>query len=155
MKGISEVIAILMMIVITLGLIGVVAYFLFSTTKKGSFSIVDANCTAGNPARVRIVATYSGADAIPADIVVEIRNKVTGAKTPISSPPVYKGTTCNLYTINTTGCNTTASAAAPITSGETVGFLINNAGNIVSGTGIDITIRVFGQLSGIYSVTCY
>jgi flagellin-like protein len=154
MKGISEVIAILMMVVITLGLIGVVAYFLFSTTKKGSFSIVDASCTAGNPATVRIVATYSGADATPGDVLVEIRNKVTGTKTPYSSPTIYKGTTCNLYTIGTTGCNTPASATAPVTSGETVGFQIS-AGNIASGTGIDITIRVFGQPSGMYSVTCY
>ncbi len=154
MKGISEVIAILMMIVITLGLIGVVAYFLFSATKKGVFSIIDAQCTAGNPATVRIVATYSGADAVPADVVVEIRNKLTGARTPYSSPTIFKGPTCNVYTIGATGCNTPASATNPVTSGETVGFQIS-AGNIASGTGIDITIRVFGQPSATYPVTCY
>ena len=153
MKGISEVIAILMMIVVTLGLIGVVAYFLFSTTKKGTFSIIDAQCVAGTEATVKIVATYSGADAFPADIVVEIRNKLTGERTPYS-PTIYKGTTCNLYTIGTTGCNTQASATNPVTSGETVGIQLS-AGNIASGTGIDITIRVFGQPSATYPVTCY
>ena len=154
MKGISEVIAVLMMIVVTLGLIGVVAYFLFSTTKKGTFSIIDAQCVAGTAATVKIVATYNGADAVPADVVVEIRNKVTGARTPYSSPTIYKGTTCNLYTIGATGCNTPASATNPITSGETVGIQLS-AGNIASGTGIDITIRVFGQPSAAYPVTCY
>jgi flagellin-like protein len=156
MKGISEVIAVLMMIVVTLGLIGVVAYFLFSTTKKGVFSIIDAQCTAGTSATVKIVATYNGADATPADVVVEIRNKLTGAKTPYSSPTIYiyKGTTCNIYTVGATGCNTPASATNPVTSGETVGIQLS-AGNIASGTGIDITIRVFGQASATYPVTCY
>jgi hypothetical protein len=122
--------------------------------KRGIFLIQDASCIAGNPGSIKIVASYSGDSTTPLDVVVEIRNKLTGVETPYYPPIIYKGTACNIYTIGTTNCNIQVAVTNPVTSGETVGFQIF-AGSIASGTGIDITIRVFGQSSGTYSVTCY
>ncbi|MEM0480856.1 MAG: hypothetical protein QXQ14_01580 [Candidatus Aenigmatarchaeota archaeon] len=153
MKGISEVVAMLLMLVITIGLVGTVWYFLSGTTKRGNFQIIDVVCNAGNPATVRIVASYTGADATPGDITVRVRNKLTGTWTTASST-IYKGTNCNRDTIGAAGCNTQATATAPVTSGETVG-ISSSAGNIGIGTPIDVQILVFGQPSGLASVTCY
>jgi FlaG/FlaF family flagellin (archaellin) len=153
MKGISEVLAVLMMVVISVSLIGVVWYFISGATKKGSFSILDLRCTAGNPGEIRIVASYNGADATPADVTVRIENVITGTSTVVTNPSIFKGTNCNVDTIGSAACNQPASATARITSGETVGIRVSYT--VSSGQSARVTLIVFGTPSGMQTVTCY
>jgi flagellin-like protein len=149
MKAVSEILAVLLMIVIVIGLVGVLWYFMRGASRMGNFIIQDASCSGGS---LRIVASYSGNDATPGDIILRVRNKLNGT---ISTPTrtIYKGTACAITNIGATGCNIVASATAPVTSGEVVGILASYSA--ASGTLIDIELIVFGQRSAPYTVTCY
>jgi flagellin-like protein len=149
MKAVSEILAVLLMIVIVIGLVGVLWYFMRGASRMGNFIIQDASCSGGS---LRIVASYSGNDATPGDVILRVRNKFSGA---VSTPAItiYKGPACAITNIGAAGCNTPASAAAPITSAETVG--ITASYSVTSGTQIDIELIVFGHRSAPYTVTCY
>ena len=151
MKSISEIISVLLIVIIVIALLGLVWYFLLGVSKKGEFLIINSQCDPSTKI-IKIVASYLGSDAIPSDVSITVRDKITG-NTLSLTPKIYKGEKCtSIDFIGLSGCNISASNSNPITNGEIVGIIVNYSSS--PNSQIDIVIRVFGQKISFSSVTC-
>lgn len=152
-KLISEVLAMILMVVIVVGLIGVVWFFISGIAKQGTFTVVDGWC---NTSEMRIIAQYFGADASNADVIVTIRDRVTGTRTSLqgiaTNVRILKGDLCTRDTLETTQCNSLVTSASPLSSGLTVGIRVIST--FTSNREYDITLSAFGRQSAQYVVRC-
>ena len=151
MKGISEAIAMLLMIVITLGIIGTIAYFLTGVTKQFIVQVTDNKCDVVNN-RIDLVLQAQGNTAGRRDTDFSV--SVRGISATIS---YYTGIGCNnIDNIGGTNCNTPLASGGTVNPGEYIGVRITGGtapNNFVAGKSYEIRIFSSGRTSSIF-VSC-
>ncbi len=142
MRGISEAIAMLLLIVITVAIMGTVAYFVFGTSKQFMLVVTDSRCTPGNPGNITLVLQAQGTTAGRPVTDFNVYSQGVAAT-------FYSGTGCNVIdNVGGTNCNTQLTSANSVNPGEYIGAVIS--ARFDAGRSYEVRIISGGRSQSLY-----